>query len=161
MKFNKKIILISFISLFIYGCGYTPLYTSKQNINFNIKLLEIKGDTQINNFIKSNLINYIDNDVQDSNYIVKISSKFSKKSLAKDRTGKTTDLKLVAEINLEYQEEKSESNNQINKVVSFSEDFNIKKNQNNFEQRDYEKSIKKILSQKLTDKIVRYLILNK
>ena len=79
-------------------------------------------------------------------------NKFSKKTIAKDRTGKTTDLKLVAEINLEYKEENSASNDQGAKVVSFSEDFKIKKNQNNSEQRDYEKSIKKNLSQKLTDK---------
>ena len=98
---------------------------------------------------------------KENNYIITINSKFSKKTLAKDRTGKTTDLKLVAEINLEYNEENSTSNNQNAKVVSFSEDFNIKKNQNNSEQRDYEKSIKKNLSQKLTDKMVRYLILNK
>ena len=161
MRFNKKIILISILFLFLYGCGYTPLYTNKENINFNIKSLEIEGDTQINNFIKSNLINYINNGAQYNNYIVKINSKFSKKSLAKDRTGKTTDLKLVAEINIEYKEENSSSNDNSTKIVSFSEDFNIKKNQNNFEQRDYEKSIKKNLSQKLTDKMVRYLILNK
>ena len=161
MKFNTKIILISIISLFLYSCGYTPLYTNKQNVNFNIKSLEIEGDAQINSFIKSNLINYMNNNAQDNNYIVKINSKFSKKTIAKDRTGKTTDLKLVAEINLEYKEENSASNDQGAKVVSFSEDFKIKKNQNNSEQRDYEKSIKKNLSQKLTDKIVRYLILNK
>ena len=161
MKFNTKIILISIISLFLYSCGYTPLYTNKQNVNFNIKSLEIEGDAQINSFIKSNLINYMNNNAQDNNYIVKINSKFSKKTIAKDRTGKTTDLKLVAEINLEYEEENSTSNDQSAKVVSFSEDFKIKKNQNNSEQRDYEKSIKKSLSQKLTDKMVRYLILNK
>ena len=161
MKFNKKIILISIISLFLYGCGYTPLYTNKQNVNFNIKSLEIEGDAQINSFIKSNLINYMNNGAQVNNYIGKINSKFSKKTIAKDRTGKTTDLKLVAEINLEYEEENSTSNDRGAKVVSFSEDFKIKKNQNNSEQRDYEKSIKKNLSQKLTDKMVRYLILNK
>ena len=161
MKFNTKIILISIISLFLYSCGYTPLYTNKQNVNFNIKSLEIEGDAQINSFIKSNLINYMNNNTQDNNYIVKINSKFSKKTIAKDRTGKTTDLKLVAEINLEYKEENSASNDQGAKVVSFSEDFKIKKNQNNSEQRDYEKNIKKNLSQKLTDKMVRYLILNK
>ena len=161
MKFNTKIILISIIFLFLYSCGYTPLYTNKQNVNFNIKSLEIEGDAQINSFIKSNLINYMNNNAQDNNYIVKINSKFSKKTIAKDRTGKTTDLKLVAEINLEYKEENSASNDQGAKVVSFSEDFKIKKNQNNSEQRDYEKSIKKNLSQKLTDKMVRYLILNK
>ena len=130
-------------------------------MNFNIKSLEIEGDAQINSFIKSNLINYMNNNAQDNNYIVKINSKFSKKTIAKDRTGKTTDLKLVAEINLEYKEENSASNDQGAKVVSFSEDFKIKKNQNNSEQREYEKSIKKNLSQKLTDKMVRYLILNK
>ena len=161
MTINKKIILISILSLIFYGCGYTPLYTNKQNINFNIKSVEMDGDIQINNYIKSNLINYMNDNTKEKNYIIKINSQFSKKSIAKDRTGKTTDLKLVADINLKYHEEKSQSNNQASKIVSFSEDFNIKKNQNNFEQIDYEKSIKKNLSQKLADKIVRYLILNK
>ena len=119
-----------------------------------------EGDNQINNYIKSNLAIYMNKDFQERNYIIKVNSKFSKKSLAKDRTGKTTDLKLVADISLEYQEE-STSDDQVKKVVSFYEDFNIKKNQNNFQQRDYEKSIKKNLSQKLTDKIIRHLTLNK
>ncbi len=161
MIINRRIILITLISLILSGCGYTPLYTSKQNINFNIVSVATEGDNQINNYIKSNLAIYMNKDFKKKNYIIKINSKFSKKSLAKDRTGKTTDLKLVADISLEYQEEESLSNNQVKKVVSFNEDFNIKKNQNNFEQRDYEKSIKKNLSQKLTDKIIRHLILNK
>ena len=161
MIINRRIILITLVSLIISGCGYSPLYTSKQNINFNIVSVTTEGDSQINNFVKSNLAIYMNKNIQEKNYIIKINSKFSKKSLAKDRTGKTTDLKLIADISLEYEEEKNRSSNQVKKVVSFSEDFNIKKNQNNFEQRDYEKSIKKNLSQKLTNKIIRYLILNK
>ena len=32
MIINRRIILITLISLILSGCGYTPLYTSKQNI---------------------------------------------------------------------------------------------------------------------------------
>ena len=58
-------------------------------------------------------------------------------------------------LNMEYQKEEG-----ILKKISLTESFNIKKNQNNFEQRDYEKNIKRNLSQLLSDKIVRYLTLN-
>ena len=62
MIINRKIILITLISLILFGCGYTPLYTSKQNINFNIISVATEGDNQINNYIKSNLAIYMNKD---------------------------------------------------------------------------------------------------
>ncbi len=155
---NRIIIFILLLSL--YGCGYSTIYTKDENRNFNILSLKIDGDTEINNYLKSNLNKYKNNNLGKS-YVVSINTYFTKKSLAKDRTGKVTDLKLIATLNLNYQIKKNDSNNNEKKNVSFSESFNIKKNQNNFEQRDYEKSIKKNLSQLLSDKIIHHLSLNK
>ena len=41
--------------------------------------------------------------------------------------------------------------------MTFSESFNMKINENNFDQRSYEKNIKKNIAQILTNKIIRHL----
>ena len=50
----KKIFFISFIIIFISGCGYTPIYSKKDQ---NFKITHIGGilefDNDINNCIKN------------------------------------------------------------------------------------------------------------
>ena len=151
----KKNIFLIFIILILYGCGYSKIYSSNENNSFNINLIKIEGDTELNNYLVSNLNKYIENKSAKYNYSLLINTEFYKETLAKDKTGKVTDIKLIAKLNMEYQKEEG-----ILKKISLTESFNIKKNQNNFEQRDYEKNIKRNLSQLLSDKIVRYLTLN-
>ena len=139
----------------LYGCGYSKIYSSNENNLLSIRSIEIEGDTELNNYLISNLNKYVENDSTKQNYSLIINTNFYKESLAKDQTGKVTNIKLIAKLNLKYKKEEKDSGQ-----ISFIESFNIKKNQNNFEQRDYEKNIKRNLSQLLSDKIVRYLTLN-
>ena len=62
----KKFILNFIIFIFITNCGYTPLYSLKNNINFKIGKVNITGDRDLNQNItyqlknlKSNLLSEI------------------------------------------------------------------------------------------------------
>ena len=53
---NFKNIILTIILIFIIGCGYVPLKTSK-NTNFFIDELVIDGDRQLSNLITNKLKN--------------------------------------------------------------------------------------------------------
>ena len=152
----KKLNLLLFIIFSLNSCGYSPIFSSDKKFDFNITSISTSGDNEINNFIKSRLNNYIKDDFQNGGYVIFIKSEYSKKTLAKDRTGKITDVKLMIKSTLEHKK-----NNVDNSKgqITFSESFNMKINQNNFDLRSYEQSIKKNLSQIITDKIIRHISL--
>jgi len=149
-KFNLLLVIIFFLS----SCGYSPIFSNNNNQNINIISIDARGNSEINNYIKSGLRNYIQNDLLNEGFLVFIKTDFTKKTLAKDRTGKITDIKLMVELDLEYK--KNNSNNKA-ASISFTESFNMKINENNFDQRRYEKNIKKNIAQILIDKIIGHL----
>ena len=51
----KKIILLTIILFALNGCGYTPMYSTNFKNDFNIELIDFKGDNDLNNFIKEEL----------------------------------------------------------------------------------------------------------
>ena len=65
-------------------------------------------------------------------------------------------MKLVANLDLNINEIKIE-NEQTKKTVSFSESITIKKNENNYEQSNYEEILIKNMSELLFKKLVFYL----
>ena len=161
MIVKNNLLLLIIISLILYSCGYSKVYNSNEIHNFNIMSLEVTGDSAINNHLKINLKKYLNNKIEDKSYIVKINSEFKKRPLAKDKTGKITDIKLIADVKLEYEILQNNEENKITKTILFSENFSIKKNQNNFEQRDYEKTIKRNLTDLLSKRIIRHLSITK
>ena len=46
----KKIALTAFLILFLNGCNYQPIYSSK-NVNFSIVKFESSGDNKINKLL--------------------------------------------------------------------------------------------------------------
>ena len=149
-KFNLFVIIIFFLS----SCGYSPIFSKNKNSNLSILSIESTGNSEINNYIKSGLKNYHQKDLSREGFLVFIKSDFLKKTLAKDRTGKITDVKLTVKLDLEY---KINNSNNEKDLITFSESFNMKINENNFDQRRYEKNIKKNIAQILIDKIIGHL----
>ena len=152
----KNILILIFFSLGILNCGYTPIVTKIDNNNFNITKLDIEGDKQINNFIKRELNNYIENTRTDNNFEVNIVTNYEKVSLVKNAKGDTTDFKLVVNLTLIFLEEKENQK----KIIKLNESFAIKKNENNYEQNNYERAIKNNMAQALSEKIIFYLSKN-
>ncbi len=152
----KNILILIFFSFGILNCGYTPIITKIDNNNFNITKLDIEGDKQINNFIKRELNKYIKNTGTDNRFEVDIITNFEKISLVKNTKGDTTDFKLVANLTLIFLEE----NENEKKIIELNESFAIKKNENNYEQNNYERAIKNNIAQVLSKKIIFYLSKN-
>ena len=71
----KKILIIFLIPLFFYSCGYSPLYSNSNNKNINIKILEVQGDQEINNFLVANLKKNSGN--QGKTYLLDINTNYS------------------------------------------------------------------------------------
>ena len=150
----KKTFLLILIVFGLSSCGYTPMLSQNNNFNFNIVNLELLGDKNINNFLEKKLKQY-SNDSSNKSYKISINSNFQKIIVAKDSTGNATDLKLISTIDVTYSLY-NESNNQERKI-SFLESITIKKNDNTFDQNNYERSVLNNLSQLLLNKLVFYL----
>ena len=143
----KKIFLLIII-IFTYSCGYSPLYLAgKNDILLNLK--KIEGDFELNNYIKNNF--KIASDVNSANvFDINAETKFEKIILTKDATGNATDYRLDFTVKFIILSE--------NKEVSYKESFKIKKNDQKFEQSNYEREIKKNFSEIVKDKLVLYLL---
>ena len=143
---NKIFFLISII--FIYSCGYSPLYLEgKKDMLINLK--EIKGDTGLNNYIKNDL-KIISNNKSENIFNIDIETKYQKIILTKDATGEATDYELELSVKFTIISEK-------NKELNYNESFKIKNTQEKFEQLNYEKEIKRNFSEVVTDKLALYL----
>lgn len=150
----KKTFLLILIVFGLSSCGYTPMLSQNNNFNFNIVNLELLGDKNINNFLEKKLKQY-SNDSSNKSYKISINSNYQKIIVAKDSTGNATDLKLISTIDVTYSLY-NESNNQERKI-SFLESITIRKNDNAFDQKNYERSVLNNLSQLLLNKLVFYL----
>ena len=144
----KKLFALLVIT-FVYGCGYTSLYEEMKR-DLNINVLSMKGDFEINNFIKNEL--KITSRKDSSNiFNLSFESQFTKVILAKDATGEATDYNLKMSVKFILASEN-------NREITYKEEFKIKKNTDTFEQSNYEKDIKRNFSKIVQDKLILDLI---
>ena len=151
----RKIILCILVLCGLSSCGYTSLHSQKDDLNFTILNLKLNGDLLINNYIEQELKKY-EKINSERKFELEIKTTLNKFSVGKDSKGNTTNLKLVANLDLNINEIKME-NEQTKKTVSFSENITIKKNENNYEQSNYEEILIKNMSELLFKKLVFYL----
>jgi len=143
---KKLFLLISII--FIYSCGYSPLYLAGKN-DLLLNLKKIEGDFELNNYIKNDFKIVSDNNSKNV-FDINAETKFEKIILTKDATGDATDYRLDFTVKFIIISE--------NKEVSYKESFKIKKNDQKFEQSNYEKEIKRNFSEIVKDKLILYLL---
>jgi hypothetical protein len=127
-----SIILLTFI---LYGCGYTPMFSSNSQTRVNVEELIITGDRELSNFIKEK-INRLDNKSGTKKVSITVSTSYSKESQTKDKSGNTTQYKLNANVNFIIKTEKS------TKEINLSESSSMNNFSDEFEQRNYERSTK-------------------
>jgi len=143
----KKLFFIFLVTFFLNSCGYTPLYINNQNLNYNFNIENVEGDTDINRLIIKQIKNNSKNTSKD---IVNISlnSIFQKKIIAKDSSGNSSDYRL--EIDTTFVIKKG--NNK--KEIFFNKYFMVKKNNDFFEQKNYEDSIKENMISMIIDQLL-------
>ena len=86
----KKILALVFILNFLSSCEYKPIYSNSNKSNYRIVVTDLSGDKKLNKYIVENLKR---NSQKNSVEIIsiKIDSEYSKKILAKNTLGSTTD----------------------------------------------------------------------
>ena len=149
MKKNKILIFL-ILTFFISGCGFTPMYSQK-NIDkkFSIETLKIDGDTYINNLISTTLKRFKKEDSA-KKINLEIKTNYSKNILTKDLAGDATDYELILITTINV----TSINNEVNYLLNFKEKFNMKKNNDKFEESNYERIIKKDFADSVLSKII-------
>ena len=148
----KNLILILFL-FFLNSCGYTSVYKNQKSQDFQINIIEMTGDKEINNLIKNDL-KFYSNRNSNIKYNISINSNYQKVIVSKNSAGVATDYKLIVDTVISFDEE--EKNNTLN----FNENITIKNNSNSYEQNNYEKNIKKNFASTISNKFI-IKILNK
>jgi hypothetical protein len=149
----KNIILILFL-FFLNNCGYTSVYKNQNSQDFQIKVINMKGDNEINNLIKNEL-KFYSNRSSNIKYDISINSKYQKIIVSKNSAGVATDYKLIVDTEINF--DKEDKNN----ILNFNENINIKSNSNSFEQNNYEKNIKKNFASSISNKLIINILSNK
>ena len=148
----KKILSTLTVLMILVGCGYQPIYSSK-NLNFNINQLELKGDIDLNRQIRDRLSNFQSNKSDQSvKYNIKINTTSNRTISTKDAKGNPTLYALTVTLNLSYSSLiKSEKNK------SFSESIGYQNNDNKFDLKRYENTLKKNLTNTIIEDIILFL----
>ena len=144
----KKVFLLIFITFLLNHCGFTPLYSNKSNNNFSIVNLTMKGDRTINNYLKINLYQLLNNS-NEKQFTISVDTKYNKSILSKDKTAKITEYELssVSFFNIIFK-------NKFIKKIKISK----KKNMNNIEDEFEEQKEERIAKQDFASTTSRKLI---
>ena len=151
---NFKNIILTIILIFIIGCGYVPLKTSK-NTNFFIDELVVDGDRQLSNLITNKLKKYKKFDQDKKEIKLKILKKYQKIIVNKNSSGDPQNYKLILSINIELiSDEKNKVNENFERIEYLTAQS---KKLNEIEE---EKSKKKDLANLISEDIIFFIINN-
>ena len=147
----KKIIQLTIILFVLNGCGYTPMYSTNFKNDFNIELIDFKGDNDLNNFINQKIDGLINTEKNSKTFQVSLSTNYSKDVQIKDKSGKANQYSLNANASFTI-----EINDKLEEI-SFNEKTSLTKLNDEFEEANYERSFKENISQIFVNKLLIYL----
>ena len=132
---------------FLSSCEYKPIYSNSNKANYQIIITDLSGDKKLNKYIVENLEK---NSQKNSTEIIniKINSKYSRKVLAKNSLGSTTDYQAKAITEFEI------NKNDNTEKLEFTEKFNYQKVSDNYEEKSYEQNIKRNLASSISQKLI-------
>jgi len=144
----KKICTIILILLFTQSCGYTPMYSKNQKVNFYIKSVEFtESDKDLANYLKLNLNNYFEKK-DGSEYIIDANISYKKTIASKDSTGE------IEEYNLSSVAKFIIKSNNFSKTININESFKMENFSDEFQEKEYEDNIKKNIARTMTSKLL-------
>ena len=143
----KKILALVFILNFLSSCEYKPIYSSSNKSNYRIIITDLSGDKKLNKYIVENLKR---NSQKNSVEIIsiKINSEYSRKILAKNTLGSTTDYQARAISIFEI------NKNEITEKMVVEEKFNYQRISDSYEEKSYEQTIKSNLASSISQKLI-------
>ena len=144
----KKICTIILILLFTQSCGYTPMYSKNQKVNFYIKSVEFtESDKDLANYLKLNLNNYFEKK-DGPEYIIDANISYKKTIASKDSTGE------IEEYNLSSVAKFIIKSNNFSKTININESFKMENFSDEFQEKEYEDNIKKNIARTMTSKLL-------
>lgn len=151
-----KRIFIFLLIINLNSCGYSPVYKLNDNIDFRIKSVKFEGDRAINNFLKSKLARYSSSFLDKGDeFILDIKTDYIKTVLSKDATGEVSVYQLELTVLIKTTTINSENLEDFKEVTNqyvFKEEFSLKNDNNKFQEKREENSIKQNLTSTIFDK---------
>ena len=138
--------LIPILFLIVASCGFTPIYNTSEKVDYNINLIEAKGDGLINNKIISE-ISRLTNKNSKKIFNIKLNTNYSKLIISKDAKGSPTNFEISVDSNFNIEYENNERD------INIKEKQNIKKIADIFEQRNYEDTLKNNFAISIVNKL--------
>ena len=149
----KKIFFIILLLNLLNHCEYKPVYSNQNKVNYKIIVTSFNGDKEINNLIASTIKR---NNNESSNKTLNISfdTNYTKNILAKNAAGTITDYQanVITKFNIKRED--------ISENFSINEKFNFKKMTDKYEEKNYERTIKKNLANSISQKLILKLSVN-
>jgi outer membrane lipopolysaccharide assembly protein LptE/RlpB len=136
--------------LILSSCGYEAKYSSKniERYNFSISDMNFIGDRVLNIKIREKL-NIYTQSVKERIFILEITSKSEKITIAKDSAGDPTDFKNIIQVNVSVF-----MDDELIDDFSVSENFSYKNDSDKFELESYEREIKNNLAELAAEKLI-------
>ena len=144
-KFAVSLILL----LFTVNCGFTPIYSNKNNNNISLEELNFSGDRTINNYLKSNLYRYKNKD-STKKIFLDVKTDYKKIQLSKDSSGAINKYELVAQVTFTI--------NPGNQKIEFIQKKIMENMNNKFDEKDYETSTKQTFANIIADELIQKLL---
>jgi len=144
----KKIIIIYLLLLLLQSCGYVPMYANNQKVDFYIEEIKFDdGDRDLSTYLKNNLNAYfVINGIK--KYKIDTSIDYTKNSVSKNSKGDTVEYELIAIVRFEITSE------DFSKELVIKENLKMNNFSDEFEERQYEKTIKQNMARSISSKLL-------
>ena len=124
---------------------------NQENKDILITIVDMQGDNILNNSLK-NQLTIASNKESKNIFNISLITDYEKTIVSKDTTGIATDYKLQTTVNFIV------TKNEIKKKFILSESLDIKNEGENFEQTNYENSIKRNFAISIKEELIPYLL---
>ncbi len=147
----KKIALATLFLLFLSSCNYQPIYSSK-NEKFSVAKLQSTGNKKIDKLLIKKLEIYKNDDSNKIKYNLNIASEVIKNISSKDKKGNPKTFTLTVSFKLEIESSLGEK-----KYKVFEQNTTYENDDNKFNLRKYENSIKENMVEDINENVIQYL----
>ena len=152
---KKKFILIFIVIFSLSSCGYSPIYYNTEIKTFKFNILKLIGDEEMNNIINLEFKKISDENAKNT-LDLNINTEYVRSILSKNKEGKATSYALYNQIKIEV------INNKKSQIFIFNEEIKTKNMNNEFELREYEKTVKNnFIKSKIIELIAQLSMENK
>ena len=148
MKYKITYLLII---LLLSSCGFTPIYSNKNN-NFNVEKITSNLNNSLTNYIENSLFSFSNTNASRS-LNIEINLEEEIIVILKDSKGDPLKNKLITKIELIVNDDQ----NNLISTKNFNEDFDYSVQDNKFNMKQYEQNIRQNLIEDISGQILSYL----